>query len=271
MPAAAPSPGLSRRQLLGAAGGLGLMLLSGCTDVPGSTDTTTEDNARCVDRDTLDPHRTVAGLPLIYEPSRRRSRFWFDPTFYAGLDDWTGRLERTLGARPTQLWTYGSWTNGGTSCTSWHNAGRAFDLARVRLDDRSFVSCRYDQWRDQTGAELTASQQAYWRLAASLHQRFAYVLTYLYNVEHHNHIHVDNSRSGSGPSTFRRTSRVQVQAVQAICTYLWSVPVELTGSWDAATRRASRTVLDRIGAGSDLEGGSAWSAFLTASADAGRR
>jgi hypothetical protein len=187
------------------------------------------------------------------------------------LEDWSGTLERTLGARPAELWTYGSWTDGGTSCDSWHHAGRAFDLARVRLEDQTFVSCRYDRWGGQTGTELAASRRAYWRLAASLHQRFAYVLTYLYNAEHHNHIHVDNSRSGSGPSTFRRTSRVQVQAVQAICTYLWSVPVELTGRWDGDTRRAGRTVLDRIGVTADLEAAAGWSAFLSASADGGRR
>jgi hypothetical protein len=64
---------------------------------------------------------------------------------------------------------------------------------------------------------------------------------------------------------------VQVQAVQAICSYLWSVPVELTGRWNTATNRASQTVLGRIGAAADLDAEAGWSAFLTASADAGRR
>ena len=88
-----------------------------------------------------------------------------------------------------------------SSCSSWHDAGRAFDLARLRLAGGTEVSCRYDLWRDTSGRELTRARRAYWAVAASAHRHFAYVLTYLYNAKHHNHIHVDNGRSGAGPSS----------------------------------------------------------------------
>ena len=78
------------------------------------------------------------------------------------------------------------------------------------------VSCRYDRWRTAPPAELEAARRAYWAVAAGLHLRFAYVLTYLYDAQHDNHIHIDNGRSGPDLSTFRPRSRVQVQAVQAI-------------------------------------------------------
>lgn len=47
---------------------------------------------------------------------------------------------------PSEIWTYGSWIDGEPDCGSWHNAGRAFDLSRLRRGGRDVVSCRYDLW-----------------------------------------------------------------------------------------------------------------------------
>lgn len=168
-------------------------------------------------------------------------------------------------ARPEEVWTYGSWTDGGSACDSWHHSGRAFDVARVVLVDGSVVSCRYDQWRTRSGARLEDARRRYWALAASLHLRFAYVLTYLYDDQHANHIHVDNSRSGNGDSTFSPRSTVQVQAVQALCTYLWGTPVDLSGRWDAATRTAAGGVLTGLGLEDEMDASGSWGGFLRAS------
>jgi hypothetical protein len=264
-------PALSRRRLLGlAAAGSAVALLPGCS--PAGAVDVSAGGASCVARSTLESHRTLAGLPLVYEISRRRTPFSFEPGFYGQLGDWLERYPRTTGSRrPDQVWSYGGWTDGGTTCDSWHNAGRAFDLARLRLDGRDLVSCRYDQWGSGRGATLERDHRRYWALAASLHLEFAYVLTYLYNAQHHNHIHVDNGRSGSQPSTLSTRSRVQVQAVQAICSHLWAEPVEITGRWDADTRRAARRVLDRLGVSADLDDSvGSWRSFLTASAGRGQ-
>ncbi|MET0692669.1 MAG: hypothetical protein ABWY56_01995, partial [Propionibacteriaceae bacterium] len=57
-----------------------------------------------------------------------------------------------------------------------------------------------------------------------------------------------------------------VQAIQAICTYLWDQPTELTGRWDSATRDATRQVLDSLQIADDLDESTAsWHGFLTAS------
>ena len=170
-------------------------------------------------RASLDSHRILAGLPLVYEVNRRRTAFRFDGAFFARLESWAEGLVEVLPSRPKELWTYGSWTDGGSACDSWHNSGRAFDVARLPLVDGSVVSCRYDQWRTLGGARLDAARRRYWSLAAGLHLRFASVLTYLYNREHANHIHVDNGRSGNVDSTFSSRSQIQVQAVQALCSY----------------------------------------------------
>jgi hypothetical protein len=264
MPLPASSPGLSRRRVLGLGGGVALTALAGCS-VAGTEPNATE-SARCVPRDTLDAHRALAGTPLVYEPTGKQSTFWFEPGFRTQLETWANTFADTWG-RTAQWRTYGTWTDGRSACDSWHNSGRAFDLAGVRLRDGSTVSCRYDRWRSGSSAALRQSRRAYWILAASLHRHFAYVLTYLYNDDHANHIHVDNGRSGSELSRFSTRSRVQVQAVQAITAYLWDEPVELTGGWDSATRKASGRVLDRLGASGDLtDSVDNWRSFLTASA-----
>jgi hypothetical protein len=121
--------------------------------------------------------------------------------------------------------------------------------------------------RDRPAAEVEAGLRSYWAVAAGLHLRFAYVLTYLYNARHANHIHLDNGRSGPDLSTFRPRSRVQVQAVQAMLTYLWAEPVELTGRWDGPTRDAARRVGDQLGLAAELEDATeSWHGFLRASA-----
>ena len=255
---------LSRRQLLALAGGAGVAFLTACT--PGAPDLRRPD-APCVPRAELVRRQDLGELPLVYEPNAQRQGFWFDSGFATQLDAWVAELEPVVGSAPTSLRTYGAWVDGRQTCDSWHNAGRAFDLAQVPIEGGPAVSCRYDQWRNETGTALEESRRGYWRVAASLHRRFAYVLTYLYNDQHANHIHVDNGRSESELSTFAARSRVQVQAVQAICTYLWDEAVEVSGRWDLATRAATRRVLDRIGVEDDLDASSeSWHGFLGASA-----
>lgn len=262
VPQASPDPvQLTRRRLLGLAlSGASSALLTACSGgipIPG------REQAVCVPRDRLERHTALAGLPLVYEVSRRRNAFWFDPGFAAQLGTWLTDV-REAGLEADELWTYGAWTDGSDQCRSWHNSGRAFDVARVRVPD-GFVSCRYDQWRTTTGAELRRALRDYWALAASLHGHFAYVVTYLYDTEHHNHIHVDNGRSGTGRSEFDPGSITQVQAIQAIASYVWGRPTDITGRWDGPTRDATRAILAEIGPDADLTDEGAWSRFCSAS------
>lgn len=262
---------LGRRHLLGlslaAVTGASATGLAGCaTDPAGDGQGGRLDSSACLPRSGLVARTAIGSRPLVYEISRRRSRFWFDPDFHDQLGRWLTRFFADAEIRePSEIWTYGSWIDGEPDCDSWHNAGRAFDLSRLRRSGRDVVSCRYDLW--QTASDLDQRRRRYWALAASLHHDFAYVLTYLYNAQHHNHIHVDNGRSGSGLSTFSTRSPAQVQAVQAMINYLWDLSVDITGRWDAATRRASRTVLDRIGVAADLDASvEAWRTFLRSGA-----
>jgi len=129
------------------------------------------------------------------------------------------------------------------------------------------VSCRYDIWSTYTGSRLSLFRTRYWALAASLHLHFEYVLTHLYNADHHNHIHIDNGRSGSGLSSFDTDSVSQVQAVQAILTHLWDKPVPITGQWNRQTRNATGDVLDDTEVGGTIDDGDDhWRTFLRQSA-----
>lgn len=245
--------------------------------------------ATCVDAAALPIRRTLGGAPLIYDISGAPADFHLDTAFHGQLEAWLPKhvAESGLGA-PAQVWTYGTWIDGrqsssddpgrtattspgGSTCTSWHNAGRALGLGRLVAGDGTvLVSCHYDLWSTLPAEQLAATRTAYWRTAAGLHRDFDSVLTYLFDRQHHNHIHIDNGLLDSGlpdhsGSRFRTRSGVQVQAVQAMCRYVWGRAVELTGDWDGATRTATQQVLDAVGVGGRLtDGAEAWQGFLTA-------
>lgn len=218
----------------------------------------------------LTSYRQLAGSQLRYEVDNVPARFPMDAAFASQLD---ASLRSHWQARrwgvPGQLSCLGTHRQApAEQASSWHHAGRAFDLAAVRTTaGRDLVSCRFDRWGN--GPDHAAQAGAYWRIAATLHRDFAYVLTYLYDSAHHDHIHLDNGLSGSERSRFTR-SRVQVQAVQAICTYVWDRPVELSGRWDSATADATDEVLAGVGAGGRLgritRSQDAWHTFLSATA-----
>ncbi|HEU5144541.1 MAG TPA: extensin family protein, partial [Dermatophilaceae bacterium] len=153
-----------------------------------------------------------------------------------------------------------------SSDTSWHSSGQAFDLARIRANGKDLVSLRYDLWRDAPATELRTRLAAYWRVAAGLHHEFADVLTYLYDGAHANHIHVDTGRFGAERPRLIRRSRVQVQAVQAMCRHVWGrTDVEITGEWDDRTRDVTTQILEQVGGPGELAGSrESWQAFMVA-------
>ena len=213
-----------------------------------------------------------AGARLYYEITDSPSRFAMEPAFAARLEtSFRSHWEAAGWAEPARLTSYGTWIEAADRPPSWHHAGRAFDIGRIlAADGETLVSCRYDLWRSLTGSARARAEGAYWRLAATLHRDFAFVLTYLYDDAHHNHIHVDNGLSGAERSSFRRGMRVQVRDVQAMCRHVWGEPIEITGAWDAPTRRATEAVLEQTDIGGRLTSGDAhWHAFLDATARRG--
>lgn len=110
--------------------------------------------------------------------------------------------------------------------------------------------------------------RSYWRLAASLHEHFAYTLTYRYNERHRNHIHIDNSVSGWERSTFNARSQVQVQLVQSACRFVFGHDVDQTSSYDAQTKAAVHAVQRSHDISRPLADADGWREFLRATASA---
>lgn len=198
-----------------------------------------------------------------------------DEGFAAQLEGWLTSWNAVAGTKPvTSITTYGIWTSG--DCSSWHASGRALDIARLKVGSTETVSCRHDLWRSETSDDPTRAtalerdlQRGYWRLAASLHASFAYVLTHHFDDLHDNHIHIDDSVSQGRPTTFNPRSRVQCQAVAAIATWVHGVATPVSGAWDTPTQNAARTVLRQLSITGSLTDQGTWQAFLAASARGG--
>lgn len=209
----------------------------------------------------------VNGAVLYYEVNQKQTGFRFEDGFYRQLVTWHDRLgryvPRSWGGSPTRIYSYGAYVRK----PGYHGKGRAFDIASVHFTTSGGTlvkrfDCRYDRWRGTPGEEEIRIR--YWALAASLHHRFRHVLTYLYDADHHNHIHVDNAVYGRyQDGRFDPESSSQVQHVQACCRYVWGLPAEITSTWDSATRRHSTAVLRRYGVaeGSILDSNYRWRMF----------
>lgn len=237
--------------------------LGACGVTPGGSVRTPAERASCVPVSDTEAYARLVDAKLRYEVNDRPITVRMAPGFGGQLQTWFRDWRDLTGTAPDLVGTYGAWLPNDGSCDSWHHAGRAFDISRLAAGGSDLVSCRYDRW----GSGATAGRLAgYWALAASLHLHFAYVLTYLFDDAHHNHIHVDNGVSGAGMSAFTGRSRVQNHAVQAICRYLWGRPVDLTGVWDSATRTTVRQVLAGLELTGSLTRQETWQGFLRATA-----
>ena len=269
-------PQLKRRTLLAAGGaatataaGAGLVEawrrfpLASATDAPWGTDAGEQPRASCVDPSSLLNTGRLGSAALVYEIDQKPQPMRFKAGFHTQLQRWLAdwnTSSRYSGVR--QVWSYGAYVPK-DDCRSWHAEGRAFDISRLRSGDTLLVSCRADLWDEVDATRRATLTRRYWTLAASLHLHFAYVLTHHFDEAHRNHIHVDNGISGTGMSTFDRGSRVQNQAVQAVCLALWGREGEVSGEW-SDTRTIAGPVLDQVGV-SDLRKQATWQAFLRAS------
>ncbi|MGY4720015.1 hypothetical protein [Naumannella huperziae] len=259
---------IARRRLLGAGAGIGAAsLLAGCgLDRRGGGERD-GDRAYCVPRSATQRRAGIGEAELAYEENDRAQPFNIDADFARQLDGWLEFFDARAGlGAPDRIRTYGAWIDGSGSCDSWHHSGRALDFARLVRGDAEIVSCRNDLWRE--AADLPTQRRRYWALAASLHRHFSYVVTYLYNDAHRNHIHVDNGASGAELARFSTRSRTQLQGVQAVCSYLYGLDVPITGRWDDATRAATGRVLADIGVGGSLTDDGAWTALMGAATGA---
>jgi hypothetical protein len=264
---------LSRRQALG----LGAAALTGGAFAASSTtpalgephpDGDISVMAYCADPSTLATHTAIGGATL-YSEAGSPATVKINEAFFQRLYQWRFFYnDNNPWSLLTQFRHLGAYVNRNDGCVSWHNAGRAIDVTRGYGTDTGNTLqffFRYDLWRNYASATMQLHRRRYWAAVASLHHYFEYVLTYLYNTAHYNHVHVDNSQSGTGYSTFGTGSGTQVESVQAMLSYVWGYATTIDGIWGSQTDGNSARVLSRIGTGGRLTSGqSYWLAFLRA-------
>ncbi len=254
--------GMSRRRALGlmaggaVAGTAGLVLPATAASAHGDIQT----------------YDGVWGQRTVYEPTGELHSFGYRPSFHDRMSSWLEFWYNNTPSnflKPMRVWTYG--VHNDDRVSEAHNNGRGFDLSRIYatgtdgdLHRRFFA--RHDIWKDWTGDAFTEARRHYWATAASAHHHFRNVLTYLYNADHDNHIHIDNLVSGTSNSEFDTGSEAQVQHVQACCRFIWGKSTSIDGVWGPQTNGDSHEVLVRIGEGGYLTGAQAkWLAFNRAS------
>jgi hypothetical protein len=194
----------------------------------------------------------ISGAETVYEVTGDLAGFGYRPSFHdrlnSWLDFWEANTPDSFGV-VHRVWTYGAHTDSRVS--EAHNEGRGFDLSRlVTIKDgvttRRFFA-RRDIWMNWSDADRAAERRRYWATAASAHHHFRNVLTYEYNADHNNHIHIDNLVSGLGNSDLDTGSTAQVQHVQACCRYVWGLDTTIDGVWGSQTASHSTRVLRAAG------------------------
>jgi len=130
----------------------------------------------------------------------------------------------------------------------FHGLGRAFDLDALFWPGRDFITLHYP-----------TDQKLYLGVEAVLRKHFGTVLNYLYNSDHHDHLHADD-RSEVG---FVRSSKARVLFVQAALTHVLDVPVGIDGAYGSETEGGLRRAFARLGLTGDIATREVWLEFLT--------
>ncbi|MEP7331204.1 MAG: hypothetical protein ABI692_03840 [Terracoccus sp.] len=271
-PAATPAR-VGRRGVLalGALGALGLagggyaLTAAGRPRYPVTMTRETRSRPVVTGRGELTPRASIGPARHRYEVNGLATPYYATGEMAKRLEAWLTLHRQHTGQAPDRVFTFGAWTRG--DGTSWHHSGEAIDIAALRRGGTDVASARYDRWRDDPASEVRRRLRTYWQLAAGLHLQFADVLTYLYDDRHTNHIHVDTGRFGpTGAPRLIERSRVQTQALQAMCVHVWGRRgVQVTGELDSPTRDATTAILrDHGGQGEITDGVEAWQAFLVA-------
>lgn len=274
--------GLSRRSLLGAAGAAGLaaataggvLLGGGAAPQAAAAHDPLVGYNEIADQGTWLFNRSTDAIVPGAEPGGR-TRFLYNAAFYNRLEAWLnfyyvhtpGNWVKPFNIhishihRDTQL-EDGSW--------SYHAYGRAMDLCELwmyRWTTPSFLErVLVFNARGQELSQSSVQWKWYWAGVASLNYHFAHVLHYYYDSGHRDHVHADNSVSGTGNSTFTTTSTTQKKFAQAALRFIWGyTDVAVDGAWGTISINRSNQALARIGRTGSLTSNQAnWLAFCEA-------
>ena len=137
-----------------------------------------------------------------------------------------------------------------------HGLGRAFDLDGMFWRDRSFVTLN-DGFRN-------GDRKLYFGINAVLRKHFGVVLNYLYNADHRDHFHIDDSRSVN----FSADSQSTVYFLQGALVHVMGIsvgqsenildPDDIDGTWGDNTNRGVVRALSEFGINGSIANRAVW-------------
>ncbi len=197
--------------------------------------------------------------PEDYGTPGRPLQFFAERNFHADLQDcfaelWTvcplGKADIVASA--------GTFVSGNPGL---HGSGRAFDLDGIFWQNRSFVTLN-DGFR---GGDI----KFYFGVNAVLQKHFGVVLNYLFNPDHRDHFHIDDSL----PVGFDAGARSKVTFLQGALVHIMGVsiglgsspdPGDIDGEYGPNTDRGVIKALATLGINGSLTTKSVWLSLLDA-------
>lgn len=195
---------------------------------------------------------TLAGVPVHYNritPGAYRTRgvatkFYCQPAFETLLDRVFADVWDFSGKGPAEVITSaGAYTDK----AGYHGRGLALDIDGIHWADRVWITDDYP-----TDASF------YLAVAACVLRHIGLALTYLYNADHHDHIHCDTSQTVA----LHTGSRSQTLFTQAALKVVWGKPIAADGAWGSKTGAAFAEVCNSLGLSSPASNVEEWRAFL---------
>jgi hypothetical protein len=210
----------------------------------------------------------IAGVQVNYDRdttrdygTRGRAGSWAaDLQFHNNLEICFQDLWRLcpLG-QPEIITTAGTFVSGNPGL---HGLGRAFDLDGIFWKDRTFVTLN-DGFRN-------GDRKLYFGINAVLRKHFGVVLNYLYNADHRDHFHIDDSRSAN----FSTDSQSTVYFLQGALVHVMGISVspsastidlaDIDGNWGNDTKRGVSRALSEFGIDGSINNRAVWIALLDA-------
>lgn len=177
----------------------------------------------------------LAGVPVHYD-RYSNPQYGYGTRGKPGTWPCTTHFEEKLHAAFQELWdvcplgeaevitTAGAWVNK----PGMHGKGRGFDVDGIFWADRTFVTKNYPEDRP-----------FYLAVEAVLRKHFGTVLNYEYNVDHQDHLHIDDgSETGFVPG-----HRSRVLFLQMAISHVFERPIGIDGVTGPETNGAARKLL----------------------------
>lgn len=185
--------------------------------------------------DRLDSHYGVTGIPYDFhctEATESALDAMFADLFERTVPHF-GAAQRILSA--------GAWVEK----PGQHGLGKAFDLDAIHWERLRFIAL-----------EQPIQTHIYLAVQAICHKHFGVVLSYDFNADHHDHLHVDSSQSVAF-----RPVRSTTTFVQRVARHMFGHAVHVDGEYGKLTEAALKDVLARLGI-ADIGTQARWKAFL---------